>query len=96
MVVIKDPSNYQFLRFEVSKSPNKKYDALLLNKLTQNIKRVGFGDKNYEQYKDSTGLGIYSHKNHLDKVRRENYRKRHNGEQNKKFSSGWFSYYYLW
>jgi hypothetical protein len=96
MPVIQNPENYRFSKFEVSDLKNKKYNAVLINKSTGKEKRVSFGDKRYEQYKDSTGLGVYSSKNHLDKDRRARYRERHKGEENKKYSSGWFSWYYLW
>jgi hypothetical protein len=82
--------------FQKSKTKNKKYDAMLVNKTSGKVIRVPFGDSRYEQYKDSTGLGLYSNRDHKDMKRREAYRKRHQGEQNNKYSSGWFSWYYLW
>lgn len=93
---VDNPNHYDLLRFEQSNTKNKKYDAILLNKLTNKEKRIPFGDIRYEQYKDTTGLGLYSKLNHLDLKRREHYRTRHEGEQNHKFSSGYFSWYYLW
>lgn len=84
-------------------SGNKKYTAIL-----PDGKRVSFGDKRYQQYKDSVpvrmGGGLYSKKNHMDKQRRASYRSRHSklkckdGEYciNKKYSPAWFSYHYLW
>lgn len=86
----------KFLRFEVSKTKNKKYDAILLNEETKREKRVPFGDKRYEQYKDSTGLGKYSHKDHLDKERRKAYHQRHASDKGKKYSAGYFAAKYLW
>jgi len=50
----------------------------------------------YEQFKDSTGKGLYTHVNHGDPKRRRNYRTRHHGENKRKFSSGYFSWKYLW
>lgn len=86
------------------KGPNKKkYTAIL-----PSGKKVHFGHRDYQHYKDSIpkryGGGIWSHKDHKDKKRRDNYRKRHGGVKlidgslaiNKKFSPAWFSYYYLW
>lgn len=80
------------------KGPNKyKYTAIL-----SNGSKVNFGDKNYEQYKDTVpkelGGGIWSHKDHNDKARRLNYRKRHsaNNYYKVKYSPAWFSYNYLW
>lgn len=63
---------------------------------------VSFGDKRYEQFKDSVpkqlGGGLYSNKNHNDPKRRANYRRRHGaqGYYKKKYSPAWFSYYFLW
>jgi len=81
----------------------KKYTAIL-----PNGKRVHFGDRDYQQYKDSVpkrlGGGLWSSKDHLDPERRRNYRKRHgemrckDGEKciSKRYSPAWFSYYFLW
>ena len=62
----------------------KKYTATVKNKKTKKTRILHFGDKNYEQFKDRTNLGIYSHKNHGDKRRQENYYNRHSGEKNRK------------
>lgn len=82
---------------------NKKYTAIL-----PNGKKVHFGDKSYQQYKDQVpknlGGGLWSKSNHLDPVRRKNYRTRHSGMLCKdksrcidnKYSPAWFSYYFLW
>lgn len=96
MVVLKNPNEYKFLKFRKSQTKNKKYDAILINKKTKKEKIIPFGDKRYEQYKDSTGLNLYTFKNHLDTKRRTNYRKRHARTSKNKFSSSWFSYYFLW
>ena len=72
------------------------------------MKTVHFGHRDYQHYRDSVpkrmGGGIWSHKNHLDRKRRDNYRRRHAGVKNKlgkpayksKFTPSWFSYHYLW
>jgi hypothetical protein len=88
--------DYKFVRFEKSKAKNKKYVAILINKATGREKRINFGDKRYQQYKDSTGLGLYSHLNHNDPKRRANYRKRHGANSLAPYSANYFSYYYLW
>ena len=94
-------------KFIVPATGYKKYQAIipLPNGKT---KLVSFGDRRYQQYKDSVpksmGGGKYTSKNHLDKQRRASYRARHgsltckNGEKciAVKFSPAWFSYYYLW
>lgn len=96
MVVVKYPENWIFVKFEKSNYKNKKYNAILKNKLTNKYKKIPFGDKTYQQYFDKTGLGYYSHLNHYDKKRKKNYRSRHKKTAQNKFSSSWFSYYYLW
>lgn len=62
----------------------KKYTAIIKNKKTKKTRVLHFGDKNYEQFKDRTNLGIYSKKNHGDKRRQENYYNRHSGEKKRK------------
>jgi hypothetical protein len=97
MVVVKNPDNYKFMRFEKSHLKNKKYNAILKNtKYTNKYKTVPFGDPKYSQYKDRTGLGLYSHKDHNDKLRRLKYRLRHGNNIKNKFSSAYFSYFFLW
>ena len=90
-------------RFEVPKEGNAKYIALL-----PDGKKVRFGHKDYEQYKDSVpkamGGGKWSHKDHGDRDRRENFLSRAAGQKcangkrciDIKYSPAWFSYYYLW
>ena len=73
---------------------NKKYRVEIWEK-GKKIKTVQFGDKRYEQYRDKTPLKLYSHKNHLDKQRRNNYRSRHSYDK-PKYSAGWFALNYLW
>lgn len=80
-----------------------KYTAIL-----PDGKRVNFGNRDYQHYKDSVpvakGGGLWSHKDHRDKARRESYRKRHGGVVrgdgtraiDKKWSPAWFSFYFLW
>lgn len=62
------------IRFSPSTRKGKKYMATLVDGT-----KIHFGAKGYEQYKDSTGLGIYSKFDHMDKKRRENYFSRHSG-----------------
>lgn len=84
--------------FRRSKSKNKKYAV------TYNNKTINFGDSNMQQYKDSTGLGLFSSKNHLDPVRRKSYLARAKGIKNKKgeltwkdkASANYYSVRYLW
>ena len=105
-MIIEDPENYQLVGFERSRVRGKKYDAILRNKKNTTrkgqmhgkpvVRRVPFGAVGYEQYRDSTGKGFYTRVNHGDPKRRRNYRTRHHGENKRKFSSGYFSWKYLW
>ena len=88
---------YKLLGFEKSTRKNKKYNAILQNKKTGRQVRVPFGDVRYQQYKDTTGLGLYSHKDHGDKKRRASYKARHSVYvQDGYYSPGFFSMRYLW
>lgn len=97
-MIIEHPEDYKLVGFERSHVRGKKYDAILRNKRdpTRSKRRVPFGAVGYEQFKDSTGKGLYSRVNHGDPKRRRNYRTRHHGENKRKFSSGYFSWKYLW
>lgn len=95
-MIVDKPREYRLLKFTRSQTRGKKYDAVLLNKRTRREKRVPFGAIGYEQYLDSTGQGLFSGSNHGDPKRRKNYRTRHAGENKRKFSSGYFSWKYLW
>ena len=96
MVVIENPNKYIHIGFEKSHLKSKKYNAILQNTDNDLIKKVPFGASDYEHYKDPTGLGIWSHKNHNDKERRRLYRLRHERTSKNKYSSSWFSMKYLW
>jgi hypothetical protein len=88
---------YKLQNFRKSKTKKKKYDAILLNKETGRTVAVPFGDTRYENYHDKTGLNLYPHLLHGDKVRRRAYRARHSKDLRKDyFSPGYFSYFYLW
>lgn len=79
------------MNFKKSTRRYKKYMVTLSNGST-----VHFGDNRYQQYKDKTGLGLYTHMDHLDKDRRVRYKKRHESTRHKKYSPSWFSDKYLW
>ena len=95
MVVLKNPENYKIIGFEPSSDKLKKYDAILKNITNNKIKKIPFGDIRYQHFEDNA-LGIYKYLNHYDKHRRQSYRARHHNDILNKYSSGWFSYYYLW
>ena len=69
----------RIISIKPSKRKGKKYEATISDGRT-----IHFGASNYQQYKDSTGVGKYSHKNHLDAKRRKRYFLRHSGVQFKK------------
>ena len=67
-------------KIEKGKFP-KKYTAHVKDKVRKTIRKIHFGDQNYEQFKDRTRNGLYSKKNHGDKRRQQNYYSRHSGEK---------------
>lgn len=96
--------DYKFVKFEKSDKPDKKYKAILKNKTTGREVKIYFGGIKkdgtpYEQFKDSTGLGLYSKYDHNDKQRKARYRNRHSKEKpsfKDYYSAGYFSWYKLW
>jgi len=88
---------YSFIKFEQSHLKNKKYNAVLVNGKTGRQVKVPFGDSRYQQFKDSTGLGLYSHLDHGDKARRAAYRLRHNKDRDpENYTPGNYALKYLW
>jgi hypothetical protein len=78
-----------------SKARFKKYTAVLSS--GKRTISLNFGDSRYPQYKDSTGVGKFSHLDHGDTKRRANYKARHSGYIRKGYySPGFFSLKYLW
>ena len=90
------------IKFEKAAKPHK-YVAIF-----PDGKKVRFGHQDYEHYRDSVppsrGGGVWKHKDHGDKQRRNNYRNRAKGVILKsgtraidhKYSPAWFSYHFLW
>jgi len=88
---------YTFMGFEKSSTKNKKYNGIFKNIDTGKLKKLPFGDRRYSQYKDSTGLGLFSHLDHVDPKRRALYRKRHSKDIKKGYySNGLLSMRFLW
>lgn len=89
---------FRHIRFERSKNPSKKYDAIIEDKVTRRQQRVSFGSARplYEQYRDSTGLKLYSRLDHNDPKRRASYKARHENTRHKKFSASWYADKFLW
>jgi hypothetical protein len=66
------------VKFFTKNAQNKKKYMVI----TPKGKTVHFGHTDYQQFKDSTGLGLYSHMDHGDKKRRQNYLRRSAGIRN--------------
>jgi hypothetical protein len=87
---------FKHIRFERSRTRGKKYDAIIEDKVTKRQQRVPFGDVNYQHYRDSTGLKLYSRLDHNDPKRRAAYKARHEKTRHKKYSASWFADRFLW
>ena len=87
---------HSFVKFKKSPKKGKKYTAVLKNKKTGRTKNVHFGSTSYQQYKDRTGIGAYSHKNHNDPKRRKNFKARMGKHAKKKYSAAYFATKFLW
>ena len=87
----------------------KKYTAIVKHKKNNKTRKIHFGDRRYQQYKDRTKLKLYAHKNHNTRKRMQNYFNRHSGtkirskaiKKEKKKSKGHYnakilSHVYLW
>lgn len=87
---------FKHIRFERSRVSGKKYDAIIEDKITKKRQRVPFGSSIHDQYRDSTGLKLYSRVDHNDEKRRQSYLARHEKTRHKKFSPSWYSSVFLW
>jgi len=89
---------FRHIRFERSKKKGSKYDAIIEDKITKKRQRVPFGSAEplYEQYRDTTGLKLYSRLDHNDPKRRAAYKARHENTRHKKYSASWFADRFLW
>ena len=87
----------------------KKYTAEIKDKKTKKTRKIHFGDRRYQQYKDRTKLKLYSKKNHGTRKRMQNYFSRHSGtkkrgeaikkekrKSNGKYNAKILSHEYLW
>ena len=75
--------NEKIIKFSKGPFP-KKYTAHVKNKKTKKIRKIHFGDKRYQQYKDRTPLQLFKNKNHNTRKRMQNYYSRHSGTKNRK------------
>ena len=71
------------MSIEKSERANKKYKAIVRSNQNGKQRVLHFGDKQYGQYRDSTPLKAYKHKNHFDRKRREQYFLRHSNTKSK-------------
>ena len=86
-------------KFQKSTRKGKKYSVI-----TPSGKKIHFGSSSMQQFRDSTGLGIYSYKDHGDKERQKRYLARAKGIRDKngnltwknKESPNYYSIRYLW
>ena len=86
---------------EIRKSTrkDKKYMAI-----TNRGRTIHFGQRGYQQYKDSTPLKLYSAQDHMDPKRRQRYFERFSGVKTKaealrkesKITAKFLSHKYLW
>lgn len=90
-------AEYTLRGFEKAGSAHKKYNAIIVDKKTGRERRVPFGDSRYEQFRDTTGLGLFTRLDHNDAARRESYRSRHAKDVRPgNYSAGYFAIRYLW
>jgi len=94
-------------RFVVPTTGTKKYTAVIPLPDGKR-RRVGFGHRDYQQYRDAVpralGGGQWSLADHLDSFRRADYRRRHGAQKcedgtpcvERLYSPAWFSYHFLW
>jgi len=89
------------MKYEFKKSTRKGKKYMVKSK---SGKWIHFGSSEMQHFKDSTGLGLYTHLNHNDKERRKRYLARAKGIKNKKGELTWnnpesanyFSVKFLW
>ena len=99
----------KIIHIEVSKRKEKKYMVIVKDLITKKERKIHFGARNYQQFKDSTKLKKYSKKNHNDKERKRRYYLRFSGVENKrkavkkelkkskgKYNAKILSHIYLW
>lgn len=88
--------DYNFIKFEKSNRKNNKYIAILKNKKTNKIVKVYFGNPNYQQYRDTTGLKLFSDKDHYDTKRQNSFKARFKHHNLTDWTPSHFSWTRLW
>jgi hypothetical protein len=87
----------------------KKYTATIKNIKSKKTRKIHFGDRRYQQYKDRTPLKLYAKNNHNTRKRMQNYFSRHSGTKKRgkaikkekrksrgKYNAKILSHIYLW
>jgi hypothetical protein len=87
---------FRHLRFERSKTPGKKYDAIIEDHKTRKTQRIPFGNIKSSHYQDTTGLKLYSHLDNHDEKLKDKYFESYRKQNNKKYSPEWYSLNFLW
>ena len=85
-----------------SKNKNKKYSVYVMKNGKKTL--IHFGDKRYQQFRDTTPLRLYKKLDHMDNDRRRRYLQRSRKITNKKGelthkdknSSNYYSIKFLW
>ena len=87
----------------------KKYTAIVKDIKSKKTRKIHFGDRRYQQYKDRTPLKLYAKNNHNTRKRMQNYFNRHSGTKKRskaikkekiksrgKYNAKILSHIYLW
>ena len=74
----------KIIQFEKSDRKGKKYKVIVKNIETGKTRTIHFGGLGYQQFRDSTPLGLYSQLNHGETRRKQRYYTRHSGGIKKK------------
>jgi hypothetical protein len=80
--------------FMPSEKKNKKYDVYRNGQFITSFGAIKENGEPYTQYFDK--IGIYKDYDNNDKIKRANYKKRHQKDRLKKYSAGWFADQFLW
>lgn len=83
----------EFYKPFVSKAKSKKYSVLIMK--DGKPKLIHFGDSRYTQFKDTTGVGAWSHLDNKDPERRRLYFIRH-GLSNDETTPKYWANRFLW
>lgn len=85
----------EILNFAVSNRKGKKYLVNFVHK--GEIHTVHFGSKNHLHFRDSTPIKAYSHLNHYNPIKRDQFFRRFAGQKiNDPLSGIYWSARYLW